>query len=749
MDYKTPGVYVDEKSVLGTSTVGLPTAIPALIGYTETIPEGYDKANPRPIEVNNLLEYKKLFGAAPAEPLRVAMNDNSPGSVQVALQDQLLQTMYYNMQLFYNNGGGKCYVVSLGEYEPTSGSNPAPDPDKTPQNITTYNTAIDTLQKKTDITLIVLTDAAYYLNVSDYGQVCQHALEQCKEITGRFTILDTLYSGDETGFRGAIGDNNLEYGAAYTPFLNTMISPVIDESGDKITVYNSSPEITTAQFKVSYNGPHQSAFFSVTLDNNITSTSFEVRDNSLAVFCNSQTNGKETTVNDLVSAWGDQTNHGYFTLKPKISEDKKSVTAQEKTGFTSESFFLKSHNDLVISCRGGALSAPKVKVTTNADHTSVTVEEQLLSIDCKKGATSSDVVEVAAKARTGNFTVTTTNGATTLTPLEKPEPILPAVLFTNAANGLQISYLGMKKDQPEVTFDTSGKSITFSISDAALTIACTSNSTPEDILSAWSNPERWKDDPKKAYQCAFFMQLAAATSSVVATKKEKLQPLYPITNAPVSLSAIDNSEKYHQVMTTINAQAKIYNFPPSGAMAGIYNKVDEERGVWQSPANISLNSVLAPSQAISAAAQEDLNVDPATGKSINAIRAFIGKGNLVWGARTLNGNSNDWRYISVRRLISYIELSIQTSVQNYVFEQNNAMTWLKVRAMIENFLDNLWQEGALAGSKADDAFFVNVGLGSTMTAQDILEGRMIVSIGVAAVHPAEFIILEVTQLMQK
>jgi uncharacterized protein len=189
--------------------------------------------------------------------------------------------------------------------------------------------------------------------------------------------------------------------------------------------------------------------------------------------------------------------------------------------------------------------------------------------------------------------------------------------------------------------------------------------------------------------------------------------------------------------------------PSSGAIAGIYARVDRNRGVWKAPANVSLNSVVAPVEKITDRDQEGLNVDPTTGKSINALRSFTGKGTLVWGARTLAGNDNEWRYIPVRRLYIFIEQSVKKATEFVVFEPNDANTWVRVRSMIENFLIGLWRDGALAGATPDDAFFVKVGLGETMTSQDILEGRMIVEIGLAAVRPAEFIILRFMHKLQE
>lgn len=188
--------------------------------------------------------------------------------------------------------------------------------------------------------------------------------------------------------------------------------------------------------------------------------------------------------------------------------------------------------------------------------------------------------------------------------------------------------------------------------------------------------------------------------------------------------------------------------PPSGAVAGVYAATDTARGVWKAPANVSLATVIEPTVRLDNARQDELNVDPTSGKSINAIRAFTGKGTLVWGARTLAGNDNEWRYVPVRRFFNMVEESVKKSTYWAVFEPNDANTWVKVRGMIENYLTQKWREGALAGATTKDAFFVRCSLGTTMNAQDILEGRMNVEIGMAAVRPAEFIILKFSHKLQ-
>lgn len=186
--------------------------------------------------------------------------------------------------------------------------------------------------------------------------------------------------------------------------------------------------------------------------------------------------------------------------------------------------------------------------------------------------------------------------------------------------------------------------------------------------------------------------------------------------------------------------------PPSGAMAGVYSRVDASRGVWKAPANVGLNNVIDLTEKITDEDQQGLNVDP-SGKSINAIREFTGRGILAWGARTLDGNSDEWRYIPVRRFFSTVEESVKKATARFVFEPNDANTWTRVRAMIENFLLLQWRSGALQGNKSEQAFFVKVGLGESMTALDVLEGRMNVEVGMAVLRPAEFIIFKFSHRM--
>jgi phage tail sheath protein FI len=223
-----------------------------------------------------------------------------------------------------------------------------------------------------------------------------------------------------------------------------------------------------------------------------------------------------------------------------------------------------------------------------------------------------------------------------------------------------------------------------------------------------------------------------------------------VTALPVALDTLKNTDNavYNLALDTIRSQLSP-TLPPTPAMAGIYAKVDGSRGVWKAPANVSINSIYDVTDFITDEEQDDMNIDPGSGKSVNAIRPFTGKGILVWGARTLDGNSSEWKYISVRRFFIMVEESAKKATFPFVFEPNDANTWVKVRAMLENYLTLLWRQGALAGAKPEHAFFVKCGLGQTMTAQDVLDGKLIVEIGMAAVRPAEFIILRFSHKLQE
>lgn len=472
--YKTPGVYIEEIPKFPPSVAPVETAIPAFIGYTEQAREfGTDDLRLKPTRIGSLLEYTRLFGGPqPETGIAVTIIEKTDGTgsiTSLSTSATLAETarskhiLYYALQMFFANGGGPCYIVSVGGYK-TLG---------TALVQTELKAGLDTLLKVDEPTLLVFPEAQFLAAIADFKTLHDLALAQCQLLKDRFVIMDV--HGDDVSldnpagnllaaignFRDdGIGTNNLKYGAAYAPNLETVLDYAVDET------------------------------------------------------------------------------------------------------------------------------AIDVSYLLNAD------------------------APVAAK------------------------------------------------------------------------------------LSAMANTDNRK------------YELARAAIRDLACK-----------------------------------------LPPSSTIAGIYAAVDNNRGVWKAPANVSVTAVVKPTIDFTNAEQDVMNVDATAGKSVNAIRPFTGKGTLVWGARTLAGNDNEWRYVSVRRLFIFVEESVKKATEQFVFEPNDANTWVRVQAMIENFLNTLWRQGALQGIKPEHAFYVAVGLGKTMTALDILEGRMLVEIGLAAVRPAEFIVLKFSHKM--
>lgn len=247
-------------------------------------------------------------------------------------------------------------------------------------------------------------------------------------------------------------------------------------------------------------------------------------------------------------------------------------------------------------------------------------------------------------------------------------------------------------------------------------------------------------------------QLEPLLNPATAPNDQASTILTNIQNSPDALTAtqynnslIAASPTYSTIINHVLSDLNM--MPPSGGMAGVITTTDNEVGPWQTPANTSMVGVASLPIKLSEADQGPLNVDAVSGKSINAIRFFNGIGILIWGGRTLDGNSQDWRYLSVRRTMNFLEQSCKLAAQAYVFEPNTKNTWEAVKSMIGSFLTSIWKEGGLQGAKAADAFSVECGLGTTMTSEDILNGFMNVTIKVAVVRPAEFIVLTFQQQM--
>ncbi len=644
--YKTPDVYVEEISLFPPSVAEVETAVPAFIGYTERAEEfGPDDLRNVPTKVTSLLEYETLFGGAPPLDVKsVVIDENNVLSSQDVSSNFY---MYDSLRLFFKNGGGKCYIISIGSYSAT--------PSKAD-----FEKGLDALKKKDEPTIILFPDAVRLGD--DLYDLQQQALAQCGKLMDRFAVLDLLESkeGDATfgwqegieEFRNKIGINNLKYGAAYTPWLKSNL-------GLKIRYRDIKGKITR--------GGNVVGLDVLTDDDDVKEIITKV-DNAVADV-------------DTIDGYADDLKDGESSIKAKYT----ALLDQFKGSPTTSNF--KELLVLIYKIADKVDDMAKDGTPIKSDVLKTDIKD-LITNSLKDSLSTLVAYDRGAESEwSGSFDVYTgfTFEATEWDGIFSGSlPDADGSIYTGGSDAEKL-----KKAEPKI-------SLIFDQVNAAFT----------RIVDSAGNYERTYED-----------------------------------------SLYNSHVVYRNIVTKL--ADSLSELPPSGAIAGVYAMVDGSRGVWKAPANVSLSGVAGLTETIDSEEQKDLNVDTTAGKSINAIRAFTGKGILVWGARTLAGNDNEWRYIPVRRFFNMVEESVKKSTYWAVFEPNDANTWIKVKSMIENYLTQKWRDGALAGAKPDQAFYVKVGLGSTMTAQDILEGRMNVEIGMAVVRPAEFIVLKFSHKLQE
>ena len=691
--YKTPGVYVEEIAKFPPSVAQVETAIPAFIGYTEKATNKI-KGDLKgvPTRLTSLLEYETWFGfAKPEKTISVTINDtlvNGTTSRAIVVDQPSAREpflMYYSMQMYFANGGGPCYVVSVGRY----GSDlDAADTQVTSiNNFDDFKEGLGAVEKVDEVTLIVFPDATALSTASEFYGLYNDALNQCAKLQDRFTIIDTLSYDSTSPTDSNIDDlrnfvlsdkDIIKYGAAYYPFLKTILD------------YQYNPkDITIAHYSYS-------------------AEAYETIKKNLEAIENLAT-GMPATVKKLADL---------TTTPGNIAGDVSNV-------------LFKMYDSVAGFDLGGVFATDDTKKT---DFLTL-VETLLASLD--------KLADFKAK-----LNAEATAAATTI---QDENPVIATSI--NAALAIfNADFVGAGKID-EVTANLHDL---YSKMQAANTDVKVKNILNVNAVNFDAELKKLETYTPLNTQAGIVSTVNAFTNvganlTAVGTEIKKVEGKDKNNGALngrklSDVAAVDNST-YNKILTAIGNLP--LELPPSSAIAGVYARVDKDRGVWKAPANVSLNYVTNLSVKITNESQESLNVDTTAGKSINAIRAFTGKGILVWGARTLAGNDNEWRYVPVRRFFNMVEESVKKATSQFVFEPNDANTWVKVRAMIENFLILQWRAGALAGAKPEQAFYVRVGLGQTMTAEDILNGYMHIEIGMAVVRPAEFIVLKFSHKLQE
>jgi hypothetical protein len=640
---KTPGVYIEEISKFPPSVAQVETAIPAFIGYTEIAKkDSEDDLLNEATRISSLLEYETYFGGA-LEETNFSINiveDSGGKNISVIEPDKADKSdflMYYAMQMYFANGGGPCYILSVKRYK-----------DAANVDFDELNDGLTLLQKEDEPTLILFPDAVSLSSDSNFYSLYNNALTQCKDLQDRFVIIDTFTDDDDVEMNDPEGLRNLissdaeekKYGAVYYPYLKTILNYAIDETKVSIAHSGGTSPAPIAQASVD-----ATLLKLTTLENATAGLITELTNASAAVDATSGGTADEDAV----------------ALVPAVITAVDEIIAHLNKTIVQAELVVDATRDAA-DAASNAGEATTANVAANALDSSITTKlrEIIVSLEKEKDALSAGTTKVDL----------------------------------NDAGNQAFAEAGNINIQTDI----------IDLIDATITDAI------EAIVTS------------------------GGSSGTLNTK------------TLADAESIDN-EAYNAIKAELD-KVRV-DLPPSSAMAGIYARVDGDRGVWKAPANVSVKYVVKPTQKINNDLNGRLNIDTTAGKSINAIRSFTGKGVIVWGARTLAGNDNEWRYVSVRRFFNMVEESVKKATEQFVFEPNDANTWVKVKAMIENFLINQWKAGALAGSKAEDAFYVRVGLNQTMTAQEILEGVMNVEIGMAVVRPAEFIVLKFSHKMQE
>lgn len=645
----TPGVYIQEKSILPASVAGVSTAVPLFIGFTE-------KPQANPVRITSLFDFENTFGGAYVPTFDVSLNTAS-NELEVAPDKRFF--LHETLALYFTNGGGPCHIISANTYDPSY---------ITVDNVTTSFTGVSSLthindsldatisliDKLDEVTLVLMPDLHSKIEGDsligniEYKTLVNKLINECGELEDKkFAILD-YHQADTTttNMRDWLGGSQLKYSAMYYPWLKNAIITNVDfdnitghapSSGDKIRDINADLISVAAAF------PDGTTIGELNANHDTLSNTGGTSAGLKAVFSNLV--GIVRKLEDIEKL-------------PNITAELTSLltTIKSNDNFINE---VQKLIRFIFLLEDNSIGNSNTSYISSIAAANKPIEESWFNFNGVATALGFGAVENL----TNNFTV---------------------AILEDGGN-------------PPI------------------------NKTREVILTEFNQGD-YVD-----YELIF----ASVNELVLGLKTIK-------QNLIKNLFASDPT--YIDILSKIDGEMK--KTLSQGAIAGIYCKNDRERGVWKSPANISVQGIEKPLVEVSNRVQDGLNVHE-YGKSINVIRTFSGKGALVWGARTLAGNDTEWKYIAVRRFFNYAEESIRKAMSDFVFEPNNARTWVKIKAMVTSFLIEQWRLGALVGTSTDQAFFVNVGE-ETTSSTEILEGKINVQIGMAVARPAEFIIIEIS-----
>jgi phage tail sheath protein FI len=576
--YNTPGVFIEEIPKLPPSVAPVETAIPAFVGYTEIAADiAPDDLLKKPKRIGSMVEFVLYYGSGPSLTVSEVNIDDVNNFKSAVISSAYY--MYDSLRLFYANGGGDCYIVSIGKYGAAVDD-------------VQLSLGTDALLKVDEPTLLLFPDAVV-LTDDLLANVQTHALAHCADDSrkDRMAILD-LKENDPKGvtFRSKIGVQFLSYGAAYTPWLKTNLPK-------KVTYADIATHI--------------------------------------------KRNGAAVTLPGLTPDVALQTQ---ITELGKVYADKANIIAKTNL-LASPSANLRDRYAVLVATYNAA------KTVSNFQAIMAYVMSIVIKLDDFLEVGNADIITNAALLASVQSPILTTF-----------KPIAQSIVALDKG----------AKAKWGAGYSTQATAANFT--DATWGAGFVAGVVASGILTAATDPEN-TDLAVNALNPVFdsltrsYLSLVVGAASAAATNADSaLELAFPV---------------YKSILKGVSTY--VSNVPPSGAIAGIYASTDRTRGVWKAPANVSLSNVIEPTVTFTKTELDALNVDVTAGKSVNAIRTFFGKGTLVYGARTLAGNDNEWRYIPVRRFFNMVEESSKKASEQFVFEPNDSGTWVRYRVCWKTF----------------------------------------------------------------
>ena len=825
MTFNTPNVYVQEQSGLLPSSISNADTIPAFIGYTENGPLN------TPTRITSLSEYEATFGGARNEEgLQVTVQDTEDSqTVMVKGYSTLLyDSLYHSVQMFFANGGGACYIVSItpqsasqtkliaddGVTEQQFGGSLAFSGNTLLIGATSsfigVSPAVYVFERQLDGitwlqvnkilppagsnfgfgTAISLSDDGMTLLIGNDNDNIRQAYIYKREVSGTtWSLAATLNASDETT-DNLFGDSLVLTGDGNTAIIGAPRAEVSSIKTGAVYIFEQQGESWSQVYKLSADDGLSGDSFgtAVAFSGDTILIGASLRDevanaSGAAYIFERQSNGSWLQTAKLFATDGQE--HDIFGHSVALSGDTALIgqpdDEETRPGWV---YVFERQSDGVTWSRMTRFR-PDVELIDGFGY-SISLCGDLAMV----GAIEYDSGQAYVFKRQGDnshwsqVSKITVAGATMNDQLGRSVLLVDNTAFAGAVNatgqeaGSGVAYVNDLDGLTFQSYQTALATLTteeevnllvfphaakdlcddayYQLCQAALSQAATLKDrfvimdTTDSISDAGERFREGIGENNLDYGAVYYPHVqttlpVAYADDTVTVSHVQSDGVTASTYDGYSLATLQgaNDLLYNQI--TLKLDGLGVTMPASGAMAGVYARMDHDKGVWKAPANTSLANVSGPTVKLSDAEQASFNVDETTGKSVNVIRSFDGRGTLVWGGRTLDGNDHDWRYISTKRLLIQIEKDLQALTTATIGEANIARNWAKLKGLIESYLMDLWQRGGLMGSSAEEAYFIGLGAGETMTEVDVANGILKITLGVAATRPAEFVIITFTQ----